>query len=97
MALDDGYDNSFSFDESDDGDMTKDVGQCDALTCKKCAKEFLLGTKGSSELKELCSKCHSEQINDLLALDEIADDSALSSLHPKDKVAEQIEVSNYYI
>jgi hypothetical protein len=84
MAHDDGYDNSFSYDtENDDLDKER---ISESLTCKKCAKEFIIGTKGSSELKELCSQCYAAAVDDLLLVEkEVTGDTASDSSNLKDK------------
>ena len=60
----DGFDNDYS--DSDDGKTNQDDGEANLLSCKACGAEFDIGAKGSSRLKELCSKCHSSAIQSLL-------------------------------
>lgn len=73
MSNEDGYHNVIDFDDDqsiddDDADyhQTVEGDNHETLACKKCGTRFIVGSKGSSELKEMCAKCHKAANSDVI-------------------------------
>jgi hypothetical protein len=94
MSNDDGYDNDIYNDDDNDDDANNGVKKsgadpnrqddAESLRCKKCDIDFVVGTKGSSELKELCSKCHAAIRNILNECNTENGDGAMQSVQQQE-------------
>jgi hypothetical protein len=98
MSNDDGYDNDIYNDDDNDDDANNDgidhvkksgadpnrQEDAESLRCKKCDIDFVVGTKGSSELKELCSKCHAAIRNILNECNTENGDGAMQSVQQQE-------------
>lgn len=71
----DGYENNFDFSDDNEERMSESRKEL-FLVCKSCGGDYSVGAKGSSQLKELCAKCHAEEIEKLLGF--IAEDSDIA-------------------
>lgn len=71
----DGYENNFDFSDDYEERILESRNEL-FLVCKSCGGDCSVGAKGSSQFKQLCAKCHAEEIEKLLGF--IAEDSDIA-------------------